>query len=161
MMSRNKRQIDECSLLNEKIRLYTQLNDINNQQQQRCSFHMKHFSYRILNLQQENNRLLNNLQDLQKKAMIITSSHHDKLLKKDNLHKINQVLSHRPLFVRDSPMRVHTHKTLENYLTFVNRLMKIVHQCVQWQEKLAWINQLYFVIFRYLIKKRKIIYMYF
>jgi len=156
MMSKNKRQIDEHSLLNEKIRLYTQLNDINNQQQQRCSFYIKHFSYRILNLQQENNRLLNNLQNLQNKTMIVTSSHHDKLLKKDNLHQINQTL-----IIRDSPMRVHTHKTLENYSTFVNRLMKIIHQCVQWQEKLSWINQLYFVIFRCLIRKRKIIYMYF
>ena len=31
MMSKNKRHLDEYLLLNEKIRLYTQLNDSNNQ----------------------------------------------------------------------------------------------------------------------------------
>jgi hypothetical protein len=159
-MSGNKRQIDEYLLLNEKIRLYTKLNDIKNQQQQRCSFHINHFSCQILNLQQENNRLLNNLQNLQKKAMIIISSYHDNLLKKDNLYQINQTLSHRPVIIRDSPMRVHTHRSLEDYSTFVNRLLKIIHQCVQWREKVAGINQLYFVISYYLIKNRKIISIY-
>jgi len=160
MMSRNKRQIDECSLLNEKIRLYTQLNDINNRKQQGCSFHINHLSCQILNLHQENNRLLNNLQNLQQKTMIITSSHHDKLLRKDNLYQINQILSHRPLIIRDSPMRVHIHRTLEDYSIFVNRLMEIIQQCIQWREKVAWINQLYFVISHYLIRKRNIVSIY-
>ncbi len=156
MMSRNQRQRDEGFLLNEKIRLYTQLNDIHHQQQQRCSFQIDRLSYRILNLQGENNRLLKNLQNLHKKTMMSISVHHDKLLKKDNLYQINQIVSHQPLTIRDSPMRMHTHKALDDYSTFVNRLMKIIHQCVQWREKLAWMNQLYFVISHCLIQNRKI-----
>ncbi|CAF1530058.1 unnamed protein product, partial [Rotaria sordida] len=45
---------------------------------------------------------------------------------------------------RDSPIRVHINKALEDYLTFVKRYMKIIYQCVQWREKLSWISQLYF-----------------
>jgi hypothetical protein len=146
MMSKNQRQIDECALLNEKIRLYTQLNDSHHQQQQQCSFHINLFSRRIVNLQQENNRLLINLQNSQTKAMMIISSHRNKVLKKENMYQINQSLSHRPLIVRDSPMRVRTHKTLEHYSIYVERLMKIIYQCVQWREKLAQMNQLYFVM---------------
>ena len=40
---------------------------------------------------------------------------HEKLLKKDNLHKINQILSHQSLIIRDSPMRIHIYKNLEDY----------------------------------------------
>ncbi|CAF4637322.1 unnamed protein product, partial [Rotaria sp. Silwood2] len=109
MMSKSKRHIDEYLLLNEKIRLYTQLNDIYNQHQQRYSFHIHYLSRRILNLQQENNQLLINLQNLQKKAMITTSYQHNKVLKQRNLYQINQILSHRPLIIRDSPIRVHIH----------------------------------------------------
>ncbi len=152
MMSRNKREIDECTLLNEKICLYTQSNDMMNRQQQRCSDHINHFSRCILDLQQENNRLLNSLENLQKKAMIIISSHHNQVLKKDNLYKSNRILSHRPLTIRNSPR--HAHIPLEDYPTFVNRLIKIIYQCVQSREQLAWINQLYFVISHHLIKKR-------
>ncbi|CAF0722070.1 unnamed protein product [Rotaria sp. Silwood1] len=144
MMSKNKRHIDEYLLLNEKICLYTQLNDIYKQQQEQYSFQIHNFSRRILNLQQENNQLLISLQNLQRKAMITTLNQHHKVLKQENLYQINQILSYRPLIIRDSPIRVHSDKALEDYLTFVKRYMKIIHQCVQWREKLAWINQLYF-----------------
>ncbi len=154
MMSRNKREIDECTLLNEKICLYTQSNDMMNRQQQRCSYQINHFSRCVLDLQQENNRLLNNLENLQKKAMMTISSHHNQVLQKDNLYKINQILSHRPLTIRNSPRHAHTHIPLEDYPTFVNRLIKIIYQCVQWREQLAWINQLYFVISHHLILKK-------
>ncbi|CAF4244538.1 unnamed protein product, partial [Rotaria sordida] len=144
MMSKNKRHLDEYLLLNEKIRLYTQLNNIYNQQQQQYSFHIHNFSRRILNLQQENNQLLINLGNLQKKTMMTTLYQHNKVLKQENLYQINQILSHQPLIIRDSPIRIHIHKALEDYLTFVKRYMKIIYQCVQWREKLSWINQLYF-----------------
>jgi hypothetical protein len=43
-------------------------------------------------------------------------------------------------------MPIHIHEALENYSIHIERLMKIIYQCVQWREKLAQINQLYFVI---------------
>lgn len=146
MISRNKRQIDERILLNEKIRLYTQLNDINQQQEQCCVFYIKQYSSRIWNLQQKTHRFVNHIQNLQKKMMMIVSFQHEKRLKKDNLHRINQTLSRRSVIVRDSPMRIHIDKALEDYSIYVNRLMKIIHQCIQWREKLEWINQIYLVI---------------
>ncbi|CAF3856395.1 unnamed protein product [Rotaria magnacalcarata] len=139
-ISKNKRHLDEYSLLNEKIRLYTQLNDIYNQQQQQCSFHIDQFSRRILHLQQENKQLLTSLQNVRKEAIITTTYQHSKVLKNDDLYRI---LSYRPLITRDSSIRVHTDKALENYSTLTKRYSQIIHECVQWREKLAWINQIY------------------
>ena len=139
MISRNKRQIDERVLLNEKIRLLTQLNDIHQQQEQCCAFNIKQYSSRIMNLQQKTHRFVDNIRNLEKKMMSIISSQHKQ--------QSNQTLSRRRVvIIRDSPMRIHIDKTLEDYPIYVNRLMEIIHQCIQWREKSERINQLYFVI---------------
>ncbi|CAF3667470.1 unnamed protein product [Adineta steineri] len=139
MISTNKRRTDEYSLLQEKIRLSQQLNDMITRQQ--YSYHRNHFIHQVLDLQQENNRLSKNLQDLQKKSIITISSNYNKLVKKDDLY---QSISHQPLIVRNNQMHNKIDKALEDYPTFVNQLMKAIYQCVHWREKLLWINQLYF-----------------
>jgi hypothetical protein len=115
------------------------LNDIHQQQEQCCAFDIKQYSSRIMNLQQKTHRFVDSIRNLEKKMMSIISSQHEQ--------RLNQTVSRRPVvIVRDSPMRVHIDKTLEDYPIYVNRLMEIIHQCIQWREKLEWINQLYSVI---------------
>ena len=77
--------------------------------------------------------------------MIITSRHCNKVVKQEKLYQMDRILSHRSLVIRDSSMRARIQKELENYLTYIERYMKIFHQCIEWREKLAWINELYFV----------------
>ncbi|UJR26165.1 hypothetical protein I4U23_007509 [Adineta vaga] len=144
MISQNKRQIDESLLLREKIHLYTQLNDMINQQEDRYSFYVNRFSRYIVDLQQENNRLLTTMENLKTKSMIIFDSHQYKVQKKVDILHINQILSDRPIHIRKNSVQIDVHKTLENYSISVKQLVKIIYQVVQWREKLAWITQRYF-----------------
>lgn len=154
LMSKNQRQYNEYLLLNEKIHFYTQINHQYNQEKQDYCIQINYYSYQILDLQKDNDRLLNNLRNLQKKTKEIISFHQDNLLKKEKLCQINQILFHQPIIIRDSPMHIHTLKSLDNYTIFVNRLMEIIHQCIQWREKLFSINQHYFVRFYNLIEMK-------
>ena len=144
--SRNQRQIHECALLNEKISLYTKLNDLC-QQQEHCSvLDNKDYFIRIGNVQRENKRLNENIQNFQKKAMVILSAHHPKPSKTDNLNRINQSLSHSPVLIHYNPTHRRTDKAFEDYSLYVNRLMDLIHQCIRWREKLIKMNQSYWVI---------------
>lgn len=144
--SRNQRQTHECALLNEKIGLYTKLNDLRQQQEQCYVLDNKDYFIRIGNLQRENKRLNETIQHFQKKAMIILSAHHPKRSKQDNLNRMNQSLSHSPVLIRHNPVHCRTDKAFEDYSLYVNRLMDLIHQCIQWREKLVGMNQSYWVI---------------
>lgn len=144
--SRNQRQVDECALLNEKISLYTKLNDFCQQQEQCYALDNKGYLIRIENLHSENKRLNENIHSFQKKAIIILSSHHRKRLEKGNLDRINQSLSHPPALIRHNPTHLYTGRAFEDYSLYVNRLTNIIHECIRWRDQLAKMNQCYWVI---------------
>ena len=145
MISRNKRQIDESSLLHEKIRLYTQINDGINQQKQRYSCHIHRLTRRIIDLQQENNRSSDTIANLQRKSLDIVSSHYSQVQQKVNIHRMNQIISDRSMSVRNRSVQIDAEKILNAYSASVNQLVKIIYQVAQWREKLVWITQLYSV----------------
>ena len=149
LISRNQRQIDECTLLEEKIDLYIQLTDLRQQQEQCYEWDIKDYLIRIANLQRENERLNENIQECQKKAIVVISSHQQ--------NRINQNLSHRPILVRNHAQDRHTHQTVEDYSYYINRLMERISQCIQWREKLATINRLYWVMESFDWNRRKFV----
>ncbi|CAF0813750.1 unnamed protein product [Adineta ricciae] len=143
MISRNKRQIDESSLLHEKIRLYTQINDGISQQEQQYSCHIHRLTRRIIDLQQENNRSSDTIGNLQRKSLDIVSSRYNQVQQKVNIHRMNQIISDRSISVRNRSVQVDAEKIVNAYSTSVNQLVKIIYQVARWREKLVWITQLY------------------
>ena len=148
LLSRNKRRIDECYLVNEQLHLYTQMNDKNEKQQRLNSSDLQHTCCRISNVEQANHQLENQLRISQNESLLIVRSHQDRLLKKHRMYQINQRIFHRPVVIRDSLSQAYIYKQLSRYPAFVQRLMNTIEQCVQWRGQLLQIDRLYWVRFR-------------
>lgn len=135
-MSQNNRYFNEYILLNEKIDSYTQLNDNLSREEKQFQFEKNQYVLRILNLQKTNRLLLNQLEDLKKKSLSIARLHHEQSQKQDQLNRTRvyrSVPSHQ------------TEMTSEDYSKYVKQLTDIIHQCIQWRDRLRSIDQLYFV----------------
>lgn len=145
LASRNKRRMQECLLLNEKIRLYQAMNDQCEKQEQQASRMIQHLSHRILNIEHENDQMRNKLRIAQRQTLKTTLTHQFEVKRKEQMHRINQALLDRPVVIRDSPMRLHYQAALETYPTLVYRLARTIEESVRWREKILWIDHLYFV----------------
>ena len=145
LLSRNKRQIHECSLVDEKLTLYIQLNDTDEKQKREHSSDLQRTCRRIVNLEEANHQLEYQLRIIQKESLLITRTHQDRLLRTEQLYQINQRIFHRPVAIRNSLSQTRTRSELDRYPIYVHRLTNIIEQCVQWREKLLQIDQLYSV----------------
>ena len=140
--SQNNRYLNEYILLNEKIELYMKLNNQLSQQEKRYQFEKDQDLVRILNLEKTNKLLYNRLENQQKKIISIAVSHHEQVRKRD---QFNRTRIYRP-------MTSHlTEKSPEDYSKYTKQLIDIIHQCIQWRERLRSIDQLYFVRIRQMI----------
>ena len=145
LISKNKRQMDECSLLEEKIRLHARMKDTNTKREEQCSSSIDRLSRRIIQLQQETHRLRERSRTSQRRSMMAIASHQDRVSKREDISQMMQTLVHRPMLVRDSPMRLHTHRELSNYTSLIRRLLNLIDQCLQWRHKNSQIDQQYLV----------------
>lgn len=145
LLSRNKRRINECSLVHEQLHLYIRMNDKNEKQQRQNSSDLQHTCCRIFNLEQANHQLENQRRISENESLLIVRCHQDRLLKKQQMYQINQRIFHRTVIIRDSLSQAYIYKELRRYPTFVQRLMNTIEQCVQWREQLLQIDRLYWV----------------
>ena len=144
LATENKRRTAECTLLNEKIRICQMMND-QREKDSRPSLITRHAIHRIKSLQHENEQLVKKLRSSQRRALKITAAYQFQIVKREQIHRMNQMGSDRSMVIRDSLMRSYKETELTRYPLFVDRLRKIIEESIRWREKILPIDQLYYV----------------
>ena len=140
----SKRRTDECILLNEKIRIYQMMTDRCEKESQK-SLIIPLVIHRIKSLQHENDQLTKRLRLSQEKSLMIVAAHQFQIVKREQIHQMNQNLSNRSIVIHDRSMRTYNEVELKKYPMYVDRLRKIFEDSVRWRRKILSIDQLYYV----------------